>query len=286
MDDVLVHPVYSHTTDTWQYVVASSSTRHCIVLDPVRDRLQDKARVETEAADALVFLTRQYGYIADLILETHSSRITCLSAAWAVRMQLSTTQEEAPKLCTDAGIPGLDAMWQRKYGTGMSTTIKPALCNGEQVHTNGLSVTCVRIPSPGTQDQYAYHIGDNLFGAHNLLASPEFCRRNNVTPSSTAVDDPTNIPKTVWESLQRLATLPSDTKVWYTEARDVRRHESLPCDYLSQCLAVSKIDSLSQIEFMFAWQTLNIKGREGDQTKDQKPKGKRHYLAWKRSSSP
>ena len=74
MERPIVHPFYSHTTETWQYVVANITIRHCVILGPVSDCLSNKAKLTTGAADALLFLVRQCGHTVDLILETHAAQ--------------------------------------------------------------------------------------------------------------------------------------------------------------------------------------------------------------------
>lgn len=244
MENPLVHPIYSDTTNTWQYVVASSTTKRCLVLDPVRDCLADKSQLTTAAADALLFLIRQCGYTVDFILETHASQSRCLSAAWYVRMQLSSTQAQPPQLCTDAGVPGLDAMWQRKYGKGMSTTIRPGLEDGAQVVLGGLAVICTRIPTNAPLDTCIYQIDKELFGAYALVTTTH----GQNDPREVLHDIEFNPSSDARSRMQRILSLPGETRIWHTEACSSSASDSYPCKYLLQCLSSSTAVNLSQAE--------------------------------------
>ncbi|KAK8192470.1 hypothetical protein M8818_007638 [Zalaria obscura] len=145
----VVYHVYAQSTGTWQYVLADHTTSHCIVLDPVRDRSSaDEAGVSTSAADAIITLVKECGYLVDYILETHANRPQCLSAAWYLWMQFSYSQGWPPELCDEATVSGLQATWQRRYpaGSAFSTTIRSGLYDGGTVAFGRLFLTCMRMP--------------------------------------------------------------------------------------------------------------------------------------------
>lgn len=248
----VIHNIYSESTDTWQYVVADPTTGHCIVLDPVRDQCTDQAKIVTTAADAILILVQRHDYVVDYILETHAFGSQCLSAAWYLRMQFSIYQGWPPQLCDEATVSGLDVAWQRKYGAGstLSTTIRPGLHDGESVTLGWLSLTSMRMPGFGSPHRCAYLVGKELFGAHSLAtlaadAFDESIRSSELISQSQRGD--VNFLE-AWASMQRLLTIPGDTRVW--REKGSLSGGALPCDTLSQCAKLSKHARSSQSDFL------------------------------------
>ena len=248
----IIHKIYSESTQTWQYVVADPTTRHCIVLDPVRDRCADQAVMSTKAADAIVDLVEQHSYVVDYILETHASGSQCLSAAWYLRMQFSIYQGWPPQLCNEATVSGLEVQWQRKYGAGstFSTTIRAGLRDGEKVTLGCLSLTSIHLPGFGSPHRRAYLVGKDLFGAHSIATLAEDASDEGVSNS----DSTSELPKDTlsfldaWTSMQRVLALPSDTRVWWE--RGVVSGEALPCNSLAKCTEANKYAKSSESDFL------------------------------------
>lgn len=252
----VVHDVYSSSTDTWQYVIADATTLHCIVLDPVRDGCADPAAMSTGAADAIIAVIKDRGYIVDYILETHCTSLQCLSAAWYLRMQLSMHQEHAPQLCNDATLSGLELMWKRKYGAGssFSTTIRAGLDDGETIPFGQFSLTCMHMPGFGTPYRRAYLVGNELFGAYSIATL-----REDVTHSrfeNVAVDgkkDPSEASshhREAWSSMQRILSLPGDARVWRDQGDGSPSPVDRPFDSVAQCAALNKHANSTEEDFL------------------------------------
>jgi hypothetical protein len=248
----VIHKIYSESTDTWQYVVADPTTGHCIVLDPVRDHYTDQAKIVTTAADAIVILVERHDYVVDYILETRAFGSQCLSAAWYLRMQFSIYQGWPPQLCDEPTVSGSDVAWQWKYGAGstLSTTIRPGLHDGESVTLGWLSLTSMRMPGFGSPYRRTYLIGKELFGAHSVAtlaadAFDESIRSSDLTSQSQRRD--VNFLE-AWASMQRLLTIPGDTRVW-REKRNLSGG-ALPCDSLSQCAKSNKHARSNKSDFL------------------------------------
>jgi hypothetical protein len=251
----VVHNIYSESTKTWQYIVADPTTRHCIVLDPVRDRCADKAAMSTKAADAIISLVKQHSYVVDYILETHVSGSRCLSAAWYLRMQFSIYQGRPPQLCNEATVSGLEVQWQRKYGAGsaFSTTIRAGLRDGEKVTLGGLSLTSMHMPGFGSPHRRAYLVGKDLFGAHSIamLAEDAFDEGAKNSDSTSQIPEDTVSFLDAWTSMQRVLALPGDTRVWWEKGTiDSEDGEALPCDSLTQCTTANKCAESSESDFL------------------------------------
>jgi glyoxylase-like metal-dependent hydrolase (beta-lactamase superfamily II) len=251
----IVHSIYSKTTSTWQYVVADRTTKHCIVLDPVRDHCPHEAGIKTEAADAIIDLVKAQGYIVDYILETNAIGSQHLSAAWLLRMHLLDSQGSAPQLCSEASISGLQAMWQRKYGADnkFSTSIRPGLEDGESVAFGGQTLTCIHLPGSATPHRRTYRVGDDVFGAHSIATLAEdMPPHDHVEVRNSQSDESSSRLPGAWTSLDRIVSLPGHTRVWQS-ACDTKEPaaEPLPTfDLLSQCAAHNKYAGLSKEDFL------------------------------------
>lgn len=239
-----IHHIYSQSTQTWQYIVADPTTKHCIVLDPVRDRCADAATMSTTAADAIISLVNENGYVVDYILETHATSSQTLSAAWYLRMQFSQAQGWPPQLCNEATVSSLQTMWQRKYGAGskFSTTIRPGLDDGEVLSLGQLSCTCMHLPGSGSPHRRAYLIGLDLFGAHSIAMPMKKAATISDKASSLSAESTEAVPESHGDLalMQRILSLPGDTRVW-RESGDVSTiPEAAPCDLVSRCAVMNE----------------------------------------------
>ncbi|KAI6856995.1 hypothetical protein KC343_g12167 [Hortaea werneckii] len=231
-----VHPIYSETTGTWQYVVADPTTSLCVVIDSVRDRRPDQAAISTSAADALLALIKKHNYTTSYILETNNTGSGSLSAAWYIRMQLSMTQQQPPQLLTDSGVPGLEAMWHRKYGTSMQTTIRSSLSEGESLHIGNLCLSSMEISDGGSLRRRAYRIGDELFGACPDAESNSATRKMQST--SKVRDDGGEVTSS---KLLRILPLPRDARIWHTLGHGICSQRGEPFDYVCECVSHDQI---------------------------------------------
>jgi hypothetical protein len=251
----VVHSIYSKTTSTWQYVVADRATRHCIVLDPVRDNCPHEAGIKTEAADAIIDLVKAQGYTVDYILETNAIGSQHLSAAWLLRMHFLDSQGSAPQLCNEATVSGLQAMWQRKYGADnkFSTSIRPGLEDGETVAFGGLTLTCIHLLGFATPHRRAYRVGNNVFGAHSIATLAENMPAHEpVEVRDSQSDESESRLLGVWTSLDRILSLPRDTRVWWSAStgKEPAAEQSRAFDLLSQCAAHNKYAGISKDDFL------------------------------------
>lgn len=247
-----IHPIHSQSTGTWQYIIADPTTKHCIIIDPVRDRCADKAAVSTAAADAIIALVQEKSYVVDYILETHGAGDQCLSAAWYLRMQFSQTQGSPPQLCDEVTVSSLQAMMRRKYGADnkFSTTIRSGLNDGETLEWGRFSLTCMHMPGFGSPHRRAYLMNGNIFGIHSIASLEGGGNGNTGISSDVSVDVDSEDYLVAWESVQRILSLPSDTRIW----REIGDHDvsadKEPYDSIADCAVVKEGGSSSESEFL------------------------------------
>lgn len=272
----VVHEIYAASTDTWQYIVADATTLHCIVLDPVRDRCADPAAMSTSAADAIIAVIKERGYVVDYILETHAISPDCLSAAWYLRMQVSIIQGFAPQLCNEATVSGLELMWQRKYGasSAFSTTIRAGLDDGVIITFGWLSLKCMHMTGFGTPYRRAYLVGNEIFGVHSIATLREDMTHTNLesvvvrAADSPSKDSPHRCD--AWSSMQRVLSLPANTRVWREKGDGSPSTSSKPCDSVAECAALNEHAKSTEAEFLadLRAKTMLWRAAQGDANAD------------------
>lgn len=250
-----IHPIYSQSTGTWQYIIADPATNHCIIIDPVRDRCADKDVMSTTAADALITLVQERSFTIDYILETHAAGTQCLSAAWYLRTQFCQAQDSPPQLCDEVTVSSLQAMMRRKYGADnkLSTTIRAGLDDGETLELGRLTLTCMHMPGFGSPHRRAYQIDGNVFGVHSI-ASLEGGGSGNVgTSSDGSVDVDSEDYLGAWASVQHVLALPEDTRIWREIQDQATSPNDEPYDLFKESRSSSESDFLARRREESAW---------------------------------
>ncbi|KAK5727579.1 hypothetical protein LTR15_003480 [Elasticomyces elasticus] len=236
----IVHSVFALSTGTWQY--------------PVRDHLADRAAISTTAANKLIALIRKHGYTCDIILETNASPTTTQTAAWFLRMQLSDIQGWAPKVCRDAtAVTTVESMWQRKYGTAspFASKLRASPEDGENIVVGRMRVQVMSVPSLAAPNQRAYRIGNAVFGAYGLAA---LSREDRSATGSTEADAASvgvhrDACTDVWTAMQRVLSLPEDTRVYYHGGEVNVMENEEPHKDVRHCTDINQYVGLGSSEF-------------------------------------
>jgi hydroxyacylglutathione hydrolase len=160
----------------FNYFIADKETRTCAVVDPAFE--VDRLLRELS--------TRQWSVAALLVTHTHHDHI-----------------DGVEELARATGAPvyvgaGEHAGLARAAPSARLT----ALSGGEQIEVGGLRIEAV--PTPGhTVAGISYVVDGNVFTGDTLFVG--FCGRSDFPGGDAA---------TLWRSLQRLAALPEETRVW------------------------------------------------------------------------
>lgn len=252
----IVHSIFVPSTGTWQYVVADPSTQHCCIFDAVRDRGADAATISTTAADAIITLVKQHGYLVDYILETQCSAALSQSATWYLRMQFSDLQGWPPHVFSEGTVSAMERMWQRKHGVDspLVTKLRNGLADGESAVVGRMRVRCMQLPSFGTPQRRGFLVGKNLFGAHSLATLSHDIRSAAVCEDvSLAVPLDRESCNTVWTSMQRTLSLPEETRVYLEHGDGTDPHRE-PFDEIRQCRISNAYVGLNASEFFVRWE--------------------------------
>lgn len=194
-------------TGTWTHVVVDPKTRRAAIIDPVLDFDLSSGKIGTGSAQRLLEYIATTELEIDWILETHAHADHLTAAAWLKRRL--GTNGAAPAIGIGHGILSVQATFKEKLnlddrfaadGRQFDTLFHDAdtLCIGDlEAHV---------IATPGhTADGVTYvfddvaFVGDTLFAPRGGTARCDF-------PGADAA--------TLFRSIQRLYSLPDDTRVY------------------------------------------------------------------------
>jgi glyoxylase-like metal-dependent hydrolase (beta-lactamase superfamily II) len=213
---------YDETTGSVQYIVADPITRRCAVIDPVLDYDQRSGSTRTRSADRLLRHIKAHGLTLEWILDTHphadhfsatgylkdmtgaptaiGERVTDVQKLWKSLYNLPDT------------VPTDGSQWDRLFADGERFTV------GE--------MQALVLLSPGhTLCSITYVIGNAAF-VHDTLFMPD---------SGTArADFPGGDARQLWQSIERILRLPSDTRLftghdYRPNGREARWESTIAC---------------------------------------------------------
>jgi glyoxylase-like metal-dependent hydrolase (beta-lactamase superfamily II) len=197
-----VQHFYDRATSTFTYVVSDADTGLAAIIDPVLDLDYASGRLATRSAEEVVEHIKDHNLSLRYILETHIHADHLSSAPYireqlggviAIGSQITTVQETfATIFAEDDGF--------RRDGSQFDLM----LSDGDTFRLGGLEVCALHVPGH-TPACMAYLIGDALFVGDTLFMPDAGTAR---------CDFPGGDARSLFESCQRLLTLPDDTRVF------------------------------------------------------------------------
>lgn len=198
----VVQRFFDHRTFSIQYVVADPETGHCVIIDPVLAFDERSGSVATWSADGLLRHIRDKEYTLDWILDTHPhadhlSAAGYLKDATGVATAIGAKVVEVQELWKaiynfDDAFPTDGSQWDRLFSDGDPFSV--GSCEAEVIFTPGHTPASVM-----------YRIGDTAF-VHDTLIQPDY--------GTARADFPGGDAHALWRSIQRILTLPRDTRVF------------------------------------------------------------------------
>ena len=193
--------MYKRQTHTVTYLVSDPATGHAAIIDPVLDFDAASARTSTRSIDAVMAALRSEALTLALVLETHAhaDHLTAaahLRAATGVSIGIGgrITQVQSafgPLFGADDVSPD-GAVFDHLYADGDAFALGDLTV--EVIHTPGHTPACV-----------SYRIGDAVFTGDTLFM-PDY--------GTARTDFPGGDARTLYRSIQRLLTLPDDTRIF------------------------------------------------------------------------
>ncbi|WP_099611448.1 MBL fold metallo-hydrolase [Vibrio fujianensis] len=197
-----VHEFFDPNTFTYSYLVIDPSSQHCAVVDAVLDYDPASGRTSYQSADKLIAFIKQHQLSVEWILETHV-HADHLSAAPYIKQQVGGT------LAIGKNITIVQNTFGKLFNAGSDFCMDGSqfdhLFADQERFTLG-SITAIAIHTPGhTPACMTYVIGDSAFVGDTLFM-PDY--------GTARCDFPGGDAQTLYQSIQKLFTLPDQTRVF------------------------------------------------------------------------
>jgi glyoxylase-like metal-dependent hydrolase (beta-lactamase superfamily II) len=188
---------------TWsvQYVVSDPETKKCAIIDPVYDFEEKSGQTASKNADRILQFVKEKNYEVEWILDTHPHADHFSAAHYlkqktgaptAIGENIVEVQKLWSAFYNRPDFPTDGSQWDRLFADGDSF----------RIGNIGAGV----VFSPGhTPASITYVIGDAAF-VHDTLFMPD---------SGTArADFPGGSAKLLWNSIQKILSLPDETRIF------------------------------------------------------------------------
>jgi glyoxylase-like metal-dependent hydrolase (beta-lactamase superfamily II) len=197
----IVCAFFHEPTFTVSYLVWDPSSKRAAIIDSVLDFDQASGRTSSKSAEAILVAVREHGLTVDWLLETHA-HADHLSAAPFLKEHIDAPIvigehiKQVQKVFKDVfNLDNVDAdgrPFDRLVSDG--ETLPLGALTIKVMHTPGHTPACV-----------SYHIGDALFVGDTLFM-PDY--------GTARADFPGGDARTLYRSIQKLLTLPDETRVF------------------------------------------------------------------------
>ena len=190
--------------DTWSltYIVQDPNSGSCAIVDPVLDYEAASGQTTTKSADEVVAKVEAENLTVEWILETHV-HADHLSAAPYLQKRLGG------KIGIGAHITEVQNIFGNLFNAEPEfhrngSQFNQLFADGDTFAIGGLTVTAMHTPGH-TPACMTYHIGDSLFVGDTLFM-PDF--------GTARCDFPGGNARALYQSIQRLFTLPPETRIF------------------------------------------------------------------------
>ncbi len=197
-----IHSFHHKETGTWSYVVADPATRMAVIIDPVLDYDAKSGRTSTTSADLLIDTIQGNFYQLTWILETHA-HADHISAAPMLKKTLGG------RIAIGRGITQVQKVFKPIFNLDADFATDGSQFDHLFESDEAFSVGDIQarvIATPGhTNDSVSYLIGDTAFVGDSLFMPDGGSARCDFPGGSAAI---------LYQSVQRLFTLPDETRMF------------------------------------------------------------------------
>lgn len=197
-----VHAFFDEATNTITYVVQEPEGQACAVIDSVLDFDYASGRTDTRSADAVIAFIRENDLRLEWVLETHVHADHLSAAPYiqealggkiGIGERITVVQDTFGKIFNEGTRFQRDgSQFDQLFSQGDSLMI--GQMRAEVLHTPGHTPACL-----------TYVIGDAAFVGDTLFM-PDF--------GTARCDFPGGSAETLWDSIQKLLTLPEETRIF------------------------------------------------------------------------
>lgn len=198
----VIEAFFDPATYTYSYVVSDPATGRCAIVDPVLDYDPASGRTSHASADALIAHVRERQLEVEWLLETHVHADHLSAAAYvrsvlggtlAIGAQISQVQRTfGPLFNAEAGFATDGRQFDRLFADGEHFSI--GSLDARAMHTPGHTPACM-----------TYLVGDAAFVGDTLFM-PDY--------GTARCDFPGGDARTLYRSIQKLFTLPDQTRLF------------------------------------------------------------------------
>lgn len=198
-----IETFFDERTWTFTYVVWDAETRDAVVIDPVLDYEPKGSKIWTESVDEVIAFVKDKELNLHLVLETHA-HADHLSGSQVIKDAFpDVTLAIGEKITVVQGVFKDVFDLPDDFPTNGSQFDR-LLSDGEVVKAGSLSFEVINTPGH-TPACVSYHVGDAVFTG-DALFMPDMGTGRCDFPAGSAED--------LYESIQRLYTLPDATRVF------------------------------------------------------------------------
>jgi glyoxylase-like metal-dependent hydrolase (beta-lactamase superfamily II) len=198
----IVHGVFDPATWTVTYVVYESEGSECAIIDSVLDYDPKSGRTSTESADRVIAFVREKKLKVAWILETHA-HADHLTAAPYLKATLGGKTAIGHRITTVQKVfKGIFHLESEFHPDGHQ--FDHLLADNESFAIGNLVATTLSVPGH-TPACVAYQMGDAVFVGDTLFM-PDV--------GSARCDFPGGDAKTLYASVRKILSLPSDTRLF------------------------------------------------------------------------
>jgi glyoxylase-like metal-dependent hydrolase (beta-lactamase superfamily II) len=199
-----VTPFFHDDSSTWTYVVRDPAGKAAAIVDPVLDYDPKSGRTSTTSVQAVVDFAAQEGLDVQWILETHAHADHLSSGHW-----LKDRHFPNARLSIGEGIRKVQKTFQPIFNLGEHFPVDGSqfdhlLTDGETFKIGALDAEVMAVPGH-TNDSVAYLVGDALFTGDSIFMPDGGTAR---------CDFPGGNAHTLYRSIQRMFSLPDETRVF------------------------------------------------------------------------
>ena len=198
----IVHHQFDPATWTLTYVVQDPNSRACAIIDSVLDFDAASGRTKTTSADQLIQFIQEHDLEVQWILETqvHADHI---SAAPYLLEQLGGTLAIGNHIVDVQGIFG-DLFNAEASFSRDGSQFGHLLNDGDSIQIGTMTLNAMHTPGH-TPACMSYQVGDAVFVGDTLF-QPDF--------GTARCDFPGGSAETLWNSVQKILSLPDETRVF------------------------------------------------------------------------
>ena len=202
MAEVRIKHFYDEPTGTLSYVVADGGTGHAAVIDPVIGYSMVSGRIDSAPSDVIIEFVHKEKLGVEWILETHA-HADHLTGAQYIKSKLGGT------VAIGEGIRSVQAHFGPVFNLGPPFApdghqFDKLFADGDVFRIGELE--CEVIATPGhTNDSVSYRIDSVVFVGDSMFM-PDF--------GTARCDFPGGDPALLYDSIQRILSLPSDTRLF------------------------------------------------------------------------